>query len=79
MNVCYYVAYVVFQIPGMLLLSRPSLARWLLPTLEILWGVATFGQSRVTNIKQLYACRFRESSPPGVAVQTSRAVLTEGR
>ncbi|KAL7619487.1 hypothetical protein AAE478_010026 [Parahypoxylon ruwenzoriense] len=24
-NVCYYVAYVVFQIPGMLLMSRPQL------------------------------------------------------
>lgn len=24
-NVCYYVAYVIFQIPGMLLMSRPLL------------------------------------------------------
>ncbi len=24
-NVCYYVAYVVFQIPGLLLMSRPQL------------------------------------------------------
>ncbi|KAI2603762.1 major facilitator superfamily domain-containing protein [Hypoxylon sp. NC1633] len=57
-NVCYYVAYVVFQVPGMLLMSRPRLARWLLPTLEILWGICTFAQSRVTNVQQLYACRF---------------------
>ncbi|RSM04283.1 hypothetical protein CEP52_006926 [Fusarium oligoseptatum] len=41
-NVCYYTAYVVFQVPGMLLMSRPALARWLLPTLEVLWGIVTF-------------------------------------
>ncbi|KAI1469110.1 MFS general substrate transporter [Daldinia caldariorum] len=57
-NVCYYVAYVIFQIPGMLLMSRPQLARWLLPALEVLWGICTFAQSRVTNVHQLYACRF---------------------
>lgn len=57
-NVCYTTAYVVFQVPGMLLMSRPRLARWLLPTLEVLWGVVTFAQSRVTNVHQLYALRF---------------------
>ncbi|KAL4901413.1 hypothetical protein BDW74DRAFT_187652 [Aspergillus multicolor] len=57
-NVCYYTAYVVFQVPGLLLLSRPKLARWLLPTLEILWGICTFAQSRATNVHQLYAMRF---------------------
>ncbi|WAO87202.1 Hypothetical protein NCS54_00450500 [Fusarium falciforme] len=57
-NVCYYTAYVVFQVPGMLLMSRPALARWLLPTLEVLWGIVTFAQSRVTNVHQLYAARF---------------------
>ncbi|KAI1335466.1 MFS general substrate transporter [Xylariaceae sp. FL0016] len=57
-NVCYYTAYVIFQIPGLLLLSRPKLSRWLLPTLEVLWGICTFAQSRVTNVHQLYACRF---------------------
>lgn len=58
LNVCYFVAYVIFQVPGLLLISRPKLARWLLPTLEILWGVVTFAQSRATNIHQLYAMRF---------------------
>ncbi|KPM41484.1 hypothetical protein AK830_g5061 [Neonectria ditissima] len=57
-NVCYVTAYVVFQVPGMLLMSRPQLSRWLLPTLEILWGIVTFAQSRVTNVHQLYAMRF---------------------
>lgn len=33
-------------------------ARWLLPTLEVLWGICTFAQSRVTNVNQLYALRF---------------------
>jgi hypothetical protein len=32
-------------------------ARWLLPTLEVLWGICTFAQSRVTNVNQLYALR----------------------
>ncbi|KAL3469125.1 major facilitator superfamily domain-containing protein [Aspergillus californicus] len=57
-NICYYSAYVLFQVPGMLLMSRPTLARWLLPSLEILWGICTFAQSRVTNVHQLYALRF---------------------
>ncbi|KAH8771609.1 putative pantothenate transporter [Diaporthe sp. PMI_573] len=57
-NVCYTTAYVVFQVPGMLLLSRPKLARWLLPTLEVLWGLVTFAQSRATTVHQLYALRF---------------------
>ncbi|KUI67531.1 Pantothenate transporter liz1 [Cytospora mali] len=56
-NVCYYTTYVIFQVPGMLLLSRPKLSRWLLPSLEILWGIATFAQSQVTNVNQLYALR----------------------
>ncbi|KAG8162033.1 hypothetical protein KVR01_007798 [Diaporthe batatas] len=57
-NVCYATSNVVFQVPGMLLMSRPKLARWLLPTLEVLWGMATFAQSRVTNVHQLYVLRF---------------------
>ncbi|KAL3418814.1 vitamin H transporter [Phlyctema vagabunda] len=57
-NIMYYTAYVVFQIPMLLLLSRPKVARWGLPTLEVIWGVLTFCQSRVTNVNQLYALRF---------------------
>ncbi|KAJ5788320.1 hypothetical protein N7457_003310 [Penicillium paradoxum] len=57
-NICYYTSYVLFQIPGLLLMSRPKLARWLLPSLEILWGICTFAQSRVTNVNQIYALRF---------------------
>ncbi|OAA64319.1 Major facilitator superfamily domain, general substrate transporter [Niveomyces insectorum RCEF 264] len=58
LNVCYYTAYVVFQVPGLMLMSRPKLARWLLPSLEVLWGIVTFAHSRTTNINQLYALRF---------------------
>ncbi|SPO07422.1 related to transporter protein [Cephalotrichum gorgonifer] len=58
LNVYYYTAYVIFQVPGMLLMSRPKLARWLLPSLELIWGILTFAQSRATNIKQFYAMRF---------------------
>ncbi|GME65909.1 Vitamin h transporter [Neofusicoccum parvum] len=57
-NVCYFIAYVIAQIPMLLLISRPKLARWLLPTLEIGWGILTFAQSRVTNVRQLYVLRF---------------------
>ncbi|KAF2085148.1 MFS general substrate transporter [Saccharata proteae CBS 121410] len=57
-NVCYYTAYVISQVPMLLLISRPKLARWMLPTLEVVWGILTFAQSRVTNVQQLYALRF---------------------
>ncbi|KAK3374730.1 MFS general substrate transporter [Podospora didyma] len=65
-NVYYFTAYVVFQVPGLLLMSRPNLyvltkqqrrARWLLPTLEVFWGIVTFAQCRVTSVNQIYACR----------------------
>jgi hypothetical protein len=32
-------------------------ARWALPTLEVIWGILTFVQSRVTSAGQLYAIR----------------------
>ncbi|ORY69498.1 major facilitator superfamily domain-containing protein [Pseudomassariella vexata] len=57
-NVAYFTAYVIFQVPFILLISRPKLSRWLLPALEIAWGILTFAQSRVTNVHQLYALRF---------------------
>lgn len=33
-------------------------ARWLLPCLEIIWGIVTFAQSRAQNATQLYVARF---------------------
>lgn len=35
-----------------------SRARYLLPILELLWGICTFAQSRATTIEQFYALRF---------------------
>lgn len=48
--------YFIFYLP--LTLANICSARWLLPTLEVLWGICTFAQSRVTNVHQLYALRF---------------------
>ncbi|RSH85676.1 hypothetical protein EHS25_003817 [Saitozyma podzolica] len=56
-NVAYYTAYVVGQIPLMALQTRPRLAPYLLPTLEIVWAVLTFCQSRVTKLWQMYLLR----------------------
>ncbi|KAJ5755642.1 hypothetical protein N7533_005185 [Penicillium manginii] len=50
-NVCYFTAYVVFQVPGLLLMSRPKLWKYY-------GGICTFAQSRVTNVNQIYALRF---------------------
>lgn len=40
-----------------LLLTRVS-PRWVIPTLEVGWGIATICTSRVSNYKALYAVRF---------------------
>lgn len=57
LNVAYYTAYVVGQIPMLALQSRPSLAPYFLPGLEILWAVLTFAQSRVSKPWHLYLLR----------------------
>ncbi|EJT99513.1 MFS general substrate transporter [Dacryopinax primogenitus] len=51
------VGYVIGQIPSNLLLTRIS-PRWLIPGLEIGWGLATLGNYAVKDIKALYALRF---------------------
>ncbi|KAK4689630.1 MFS transporter, ACS family, pantothenate transporter, partial [Tremellales sp. Uapishka_1] len=56
-NVAFYTAYVVGQIPLMALQTRPTLAPYFLPTLEIIWAVLTFCQSRVTKPEHLYIVR----------------------
>ncbi|CCH45851.1 putative transporter SEO1 [Wickerhamomyces ciferrii] len=58
LNITYFSGYVLGQIPFLLLMSRPKISKYVLPTLEIFYGVCTFGQSRVTNVDQLYAIRF---------------------
>ncbi|EFX04399.1 major facilitator superfamily transporter [Grosmannia clavigera kw1407] len=51
------VGYVVGQIPSNLLLTRVS-PRWVIPTLELGWGVATIATSAVKSYRALYALRF---------------------
>lgn len=58
LNIVYLSGYVLGQIPFLLLISRPKFSKYVLPTLEVLYGTCTFCQSRITNIDQLYALRF---------------------
>ncbi|KAJ5196585.1 hypothetical protein N7449_007064 [Penicillium cf. viridicatum] len=51
------VGYVIGQIPSNLLLTRIS-PRWVIPTLELGWGLATICTSSVKSYKSLYALRF---------------------
>ncbi|KZT51659.1 MFS general substrate transporter [Calocera cornea HHB12733] len=51
------VGYVIGQIPSNLLLTRVS-PRWVIPGLEIGWGLATLGNYAVKDIRALYALRF---------------------
>src|SRR5436190_2607246 len=54
----YNCGYLVFQIPSMLILSRPKWARWYLPTMEVLWSILTFAQTRLGSTPQIYGTRF---------------------
>lgn len=47
----------IFLAASNLLLTRVS-PRWVIPSLEVGWGIATICTSRVTNYKSLYALRF---------------------
>ncbi|KAH6892539.1 putative allantoate permease [Thelonectria olida] len=51
------VGYVIGQIPSNLLLTRVS-PRWVIPSLEVGWGIATICTSAVKSYKALYALRF---------------------
>ncbi|KIY53255.1 MFS general substrate transporter [Fistulina hepatica ATCC 64428] len=53
----YNVAYVLGQIPMLAIQSRPRIAPYFLPALEIVWAVLTFCQSRVTRSWHLYILR----------------------
>ncbi|ORX36124.1 major facilitator superfamily domain-containing protein [Kockovaella imperatae] len=56
-NVAFFTAYVVGQIPMMWFQTKPRLAPYFLPTLEMVWAVLTFCQSTVTNPKHVYILR----------------------
>ncbi|KAF7292077.1 MFS general substrate transporter [Mycena indigotica] len=49
--------YVIGQIPATLLLTRVS-PRYVIPTLELLWGLMTLATYSVKSTKMLYALRF---------------------
>ncbi|KAI0177921.1 allantoate permease [Pestalotiopsis sp. NC0098] len=51
------VGYVIGQIPSNLLLTRIS-PRWVIPALEVGWGIATICTASVQSYKALYALRF---------------------
>ncbi|KAK4699614.1 MFS transporter, ACS family, pantothenate transporter, partial [Phenoliferia sp. Uapishka_3] len=57
LNVAYYTAYVVGQFPMIALQSRPSLAPYFLPSLEIVWAILTFCESVVSKPWHLYLLR----------------------
>jgi len=52
------VGYLVFQVPSLLLLSRPKIAKYYLPTMEVLWSIVTFTQSQMRNRNDIYGTRF---------------------
>ncbi|KAF2018812.1 MFS general substrate transporter [Aaosphaeria arxii CBS 175.79] len=54
----YNLGYLVFQIPSLLLLSRPKIAKYYLPTMEVLWSIVTFCQSQMRNERDIYGTRF---------------------
>ncbi|KAI9896777.1 hypothetical protein N3K66_007799 [Trichothecium roseum] len=54
----YNIGYLVFEIPSMLIISRPKLARYYLPIMETLWTALTFAQSRIRSEKNIYGLRF---------------------
>ncbi|KAH7384550.1 major facilitator superfamily domain-containing protein [Pyrenochaeta sp. MPI-SDFR-AT-0127] len=54
----YNVGYLVFQVPSLLLLSRPKIAKYYLPTMEVLWSIVTFCQSQMRNRNDIYGTRF---------------------
>ncbi|WVQ64233.1 uncharacterized protein L199_002395 [Kwoniella botswanensis] len=51
------VGYVIGQIPSNLLLTRLE-PRFVIPSLELFWGIATLGSYAVKSYKSLYALRF---------------------
>ncbi|KAK4685091.1 MFS transporter, ACS family, pantothenate transporter, partial [Tremellales sp. Uapishka_1] len=51
------VGYVIGQIPANLFLTRFD-PRWVIPSLELTWGICTLGSYAVKSYKALYALRF---------------------
>ncbi|KAH7303994.1 major facilitator superfamily transporter [Stachybotrys elegans] len=56
-RVAYNTAYVIGQIPLMTLQTKAKIAPFLLPSLQIIWAIVAFCQSRVTQNWHLYVLR----------------------
>jgi hypothetical protein len=54
----YNIGYLVFEIPSMMIISRPKLTRWYIPSMEVAWSILTFTQCKLQNEKQIYGLRF---------------------
>ncbi|WQF88315.1 Putative major facilitator superfamily, MFS transporter superfamily [Colletotrichum destructivum] len=54
----YNIGYMVFEIPSMMIISRPQFARYYVPTMETLWSILTFTQSTLNSVSQIYGTRF---------------------
>ncbi|KAH8588605.1 vitamin H transporter [Bisporella sp. PMI_857] len=54
----YNIGYLLFEIPSMMIVSRPKLSRWYLPTMEVLWSVLTFAQCRMRGVNDIFGLRF---------------------
>lgn len=54
----YNIGYLLFEIPSMMIISRPNLSRWYLPTMEVLWSILTFVQCRLSSDQQIFGLRF---------------------
>ncbi|PON23348.1 pantothenate transporter liz1 [Trichoderma gamsii] len=57
LNTTYMVGYITFQIPLTVLMTRFS-AQYFIPGADLIWGILTLAQYKVTNVHQLYAIRF---------------------
>ncbi|KAL2784185.1 major facilitator superfamily domain-containing protein [Aspergillus keveii] len=54
----YNIGYMIFEIPSMMMMSRPKFSRYFLPTAEVCWSVLTFAQCRLRNKHDIYGLRF---------------------
>ncbi|CAH0027048.1 unnamed protein product [Clonostachys rhizophaga] len=54
----YNIGYMILEIPSMMIISRPNLARWYLPICETLWSIITFIQCRNNSSQMIFGMRF---------------------
>ncbi|KAL4891175.1 MFS general substrate transporter [Aspergillus ambiguus] len=54
----YNIGYLLFEIPSMMIISRPKFARYFIPVMELSWSVLTFAQCRLRNEHDIFGLRF---------------------